>query len=155
MSYSPSLRKARMAQAVERSTVQLDIGTLPPGFGATVGPPVEIEIRDLAEPFSASLPIASDGTQASEICPEDETVVIEEVFDLHDPNCPIVIVPTHWSKGALLNVRNRGDAYVITLYPEEFDPRHPERALTFPNTWTCQDFVSRWYAREAPDPRAR
>lgn len=64
-------------------------------------------------------------------------------------------IPMYWSKGALLNVRNRGDHYCITLYPEEFDPRHPERAMMFPNTWTCQDFVSKWYSRETADPRAR
>lgn len=64
-------------------------------------------------------------------------------------------IPPNWVKGQLLNVRNRGDYYVITLYPEEEDPRHPERALRFSNTWTCQEFVSKWYALESADPRAR
>ncbi|ABI86463.1 hypothetical protein CH72_643 [Burkholderia ambifaria AMMD] len=63
--------------------------------------------------------------------------------------------PAYWSKGALLNVRNRGDAYVVTLYPEEFDERRPERALHFTNLGLCQGFVSRWYSRESHDPRAR
>ncbi|KWA12658.1 hypothetical protein WL26_14735 [Burkholderia cepacia] len=63
--------------------------------------------------------------------------------------------PADWRKGALLNVRNRGDAYVITLYPEEFDEEHPERALRFTNLGLCQGFVSRWYSRESLDPRAR
>lgn len=82
---------------------------------------------------------APAGAQASEIQPEPEAIEI----------------PSHWPKGALLNVRNRGDHYCITLYPEEFDPRSPERAMMFPNSWTCQDFVSRWYSRETADPRAR
>ena len=68
-----------------------------------------------------------------------------------DPNQP----PPDWRKGALLNVRNRGDAYVITLYPEEFSDEHPERALRFTNLGECQDFVSKWYAAEHHDPRAR
>ena len=65
-----------------------------------------------------------------------------------------VTAPTHWPLGALLNVRNTGADYVITLYPEEFDPRRPERALRFTNPGRCQDFVSRWYARQHHDPRA-
>ncbi|RQS63848.1 hypothetical protein DID98_02910 [Burkholderia sp. Bp8984] len=68
-----------------------------------------------------------------------------------EPNQP----PADWRKGALLNVRNRGDAYVITLYPEEFDEEHPERSMRFTNLGECQDFVSRWYAAEHHDPRAR
>jgi hypothetical protein len=63
--------------------------------------------------------------------------------------------PPDWRKGALLNVRNRGDAYVITLYPEEFSDERPERALRFTNPAECQDFVSKWYAAEHHDPRAR
>lgn len=62
--------------------------------------------------------------------------------------------PQDWRKGALLNVRNMGAEYVITLYPEEFHPDRPERALRFSNVAKCQDFVSAWYARESPDPRA-
>lgn len=139
MNYSPSLRKLRMAQAVQ-------------------------EIREPAEPSSASLPNASDGTHASEIRPScldsvsipnpfDRSITIDELeMRLLNEGPPI---PAHWSKGALLNVRNRGDYYVITLYPEEEDPRHPERAMRFANTWTCQDFVSKWYSRETADPRAR
>lgn len=65
-------------------------------------------------------------------------------------------VPHDWCKGALLNVRNLGDiGYAVTLYPEEFDVRHPERALKFPNPCACQDFISNWYARESADPRAK
>lgn len=87
-----------------------------------------------------------------------EVEMPEQIIALSDPERELFVhvdVPAFWSKGALLNVRNRGDDYCITLYPEEFDPRHPERAMMFPNTWTCQDFVSTWYARENPDPRAR
>ncbi len=63
--------------------------------------------------------------------------------------------PADWRKGALLNVRNYGSEYVITLYPEELDHDKPERALHFTNPALCQDFVSNWYQREHCDPRAR
>ncbi len=66
-----------------------------------------------------------------------------------------VEVPPTWTKGQLLNVRNAGEHYVITLLGEEFDPRHPERALKFSNPALCQNFVSAWYSRENHDPRAR
>ena len=69
-----------------------------------------------------------------------------------EPDAPLP--PADWSKGALLNVRVAGAEYVVTLYPEEFDPQHPERALRFGNPALCQDFVSRWYARQHHDPRA-
>ncbi len=65
------------------------------------------------------------------------------------------LVPPDWRPGMLLNVRNAGDCYRITLYPEEYDPRHPERTLRFPNPADCQKFVSLWYSRQSPDPRAR
>lgn len=76
---------------------------------------------------------ASDGTQVGEIRPT---------------------IPSGWLKGQLLNVRNNGIDYVVTLFPEEFDPRYPERALKFSNPAKCQDFVSNWYQRENCDPRA-
>ena len=63
--------------------------------------------------------------------------------------------PEDWTKGALLNVRNAGECYNVTLYPEESDPRHPERTLKFTNPAKCQDFVSKWYARESHNPLAR
>lgn len=63
--------------------------------------------------------------------------------------------PEDWRKGALLNVRGGGAEYIVTLHPEEYDPRHEERCLKFTNLGECQDFVSRWYARESYDPRAR
>lgn len=75
----------------------------------------------------------------------------QEPIEPRDPSAP----PDSWRKGALLNVRNRGDAYVITVYPDEFDPEHPERSMRFTNLGECQDFVSRWYAAEHHDPRAR
>jgi hypothetical protein len=66
--------------------------------------------------------------------------------------------PPSWTKGQLLNVRNRGEFYVITLLGEEDDPPlkpAPNGALRFTNTALCQDFVSKWYATEHHDPRAR
>lgn len=67
---------------------------------------------------------------------------------------PAVEVPPSWTKGQLLNVRNAGEYYVITLLGEEFDPRYPTRALKFTNPALCQNWVSNWYARENHDPRA-
>jgi len=63
--------------------------------------------------------------------------------------------PAGWAKGALLNVRNKGEYYAVTLFPEEEDFRCPERTLKFGNTAECQNFVSKWYQRESADPRAR
>ena len=65
-----------------------------------------------------------------------------------------VRVPLFWTKGQLLNVRNGGEHYVVTVLGEEFDPRYPERAMKFANSAQCQDFVSRWYQRETYDGRA-
>ncbi len=79
--------------------------------------------------------------------PSHEEIV--EYMAAHPP------VPPSWTKGQLLNVRNAGECYVITLLGEEFDPHHPERALKFTNPALCQNFVSSWYAREHFDPRAR
>jgi len=62
--------------------------------------------------------------------------------------------PAGWAKGALLNVRNKGEYYAVTLFPEEEDFRCPERTLKFRNTAETQDFISRWYQRESADPRA-
>lgn len=70
-----------------------------------------------------------------------------------EPAEPALAIPADWTHGALLNVRNQGD-YVVTLFPEEYDYRHPERALRFPNPAECQNFVSNWYARESHDGRA-
>ena len=75
----------------------------------------------------------------------DQIVIIE-------PEAPII--PEHWQKGQLLNVRNAGHAYRVTLFPEDYDDRHPDHCLEFTNPGQCQDFVSRWYARENHDPRA-
>jgi hypothetical protein len=63
--------------------------------------------------------------------------------------------PADWRPGMLLNVRNTGPDYTITLWPEEADPRDPERALHFTNPGECQNFVSLWYSRQSHDPRAR
>jgi hypothetical protein len=83
------------------------------------------------------LTTASDGTQAEEIRPS---------------------IPQSWMKGQLLNVRNRGEFYVVTLLGEEDEPPlkpAPNGALRFTNTALCQNFVSKWYATEHHDPRAR
>jgi len=63
-------------------------------------------------------------------------------------------VPEGWVVGQLLNVRATGSGYNVTLMPEEYDPRYPERAMVFTNYGQCQDFVSKWYARIWHDPRA-
>jgi len=59
-------------------------------------------------------------------------------------------IPEDWNLGALLNVRNNGAEYLVSLYPEEYDPRRPERTLRFSNSADCQNFVSAWYARTYP-----
>lgn len=53
-----------------------------------------------------------------------------------------------WCKGQLLNVRNAGSHYNVTLLGEEYNPQQPERCLQFTNSGDCQNFVSRWYAPE-------
>ena len=73
----------------------------------------------------------------------------------YEPPEPALDIPPDWQMGALLNVRNTGADYCVTLYPEEYDWRHPERAVRFTNPARCQDFVSQWYARVWVDPRAR
>jgi hypothetical protein len=58
-----------------------------------------------------------------------------------------------WCKGQLLNVRNAGSHYNVTLLGEEYDPRRPERCLQFTQINDAQNFISRWYARESgPTP---
>lgn len=87
---------------------------------------------------------------------KDGTVVEAELSVLREtfPEPEIRVPPEHWSQGALLNVRNTGADYCVTLFPEEYDRQHPERALRFTNTAECQSFVSRWYSRQSADPRA-
>ena len=63
--------------------------------------------------------------------------------------------PADWRKGALLNVRNHGAEYIVTLHPAEYDPRHQDQCMKFTNVGECQNFVSAWYQREHSDPRAR
>ena len=81
-----------------------------------------------------------------------ESVLSEAVETFPEPEAPTL--PDGWSVGALLNVRNTGADYCITLYPEEYDYRHPERAIRFTNPAQAQDFISQWYARTWVDPRA-
>lgn len=81
-----------------------------------------------------------------------DTAIIEEA---PTPEAPEESLPPGWRKGALLNVRNYGPEYIITLWPEEYDPLKPERAMRFGDPGACQNFVSDWYSRETADPRAR
>lgn len=60
------------------------------------------------------------------------------------------VYPDFWTRGQLLNVRNAGSHYNVTVLGEDFDTRYPERCLQFPNSWECQAFVSWWYA---PQPQ--
>ena len=92
--------------------------------------------------------------------PEPAPVVIEvpesSTWNVPAPEeAPALAIPRDWIKGALLNIRNGGDCYLVTLLGEEYDVRYPHRTLKFPNSADCQNFVSRWYSRESPDPRAR
>lgn len=88
----------------------------------------------------------SQAEEAIELAESAEMVIVPR--ETNEP-------PADWRKGALLNVRNYGDAYVVTLYPEERDDEKPERHLRFTNQGECQAFVSAWYATEHHDPRAR
>jgi hypothetical protein len=93
---------------------------------------------------------------ASEIL-NHQTIAAEQIIpaELLDD---LPVAPVSWTKGQLLNVRNRGEFYVVTLLGEEDDPPlkpAPNGALRFTNTALCQDFVSKWYATEHHDPRAR
>lgn len=81
--------------------------------------------------------------------PEQFAQVLIEVNEIAGPQ-----IPNHWQKGQLLNVRNTGVDYVLTILGEEFDHRHPERALRFSNSSTCNDFLGHWYSRQSHDPRA-
>lgn len=95
--------------------------------------------------FEVNIRRPSEHAQASAVPIPDEDAIVDPA---PDP------VPPDWQLGALLNVRNAGAYYIVTLFPEEFDRRHPERALRFQNSARCQDFVSQWYARVWRDPRA-
>lgn len=54
------------------------------------------------------------------------------------------VYPAHWVPGQLLNVRNYGGDYVVTLMGEEIGD---DNTMKFNNTFDCQEFVSKWYAR--------
>jgi len=99
------------------------------------------------------IPAATEPQRAVRIIEENGS---ESWIAIQDPSVPVV--PPSWTKGQLLNVRNRGEFYVLTLLGEEDEPPlkpAPSGALRFTNTPLCQDFISRWYARESHDPRAR
>jgi hypothetical protein len=90
--------------------------------------------------------------------PEDEEDKDEDEDTQGAPSAdPTHQHPPGWLKGQLLNVRNRGE-YVVTLLGEEDEPPlrpAPSGVLRFSNSAKCQEFISRWYARESYDPRAR
>lgn len=112
--------------------------------------------RDFS-PSPVGLMSASDGTHADEIRPQFRVATSDDP-PIGDPcieGSHAWFLPAGWIKGQLLNVRNNGSEYVITILGEEFDPRYPERALRFSNPALCQDFISHWYQRENSDPRAR
>jgi hypothetical protein len=126
-------------------------------------------------------PTAADSMEAAEVALSDivkqaldqaiapEQIVPPEVLrevslptqqDFEESTAELLLstAPPSWTKGQLLNVRNRGEFYVVTLLGEEDDPPlkpAPNGALRFTNTALCQDFVSKWYATEHHDPRAR
>lgn len=87
------------------------------------------------------------------------TTGVRRVLQVHGDSAPVELpaqdqTPEEkaqaagWVKGQLLNVRNAGEYYNVTLLGEEYDPRSPERCLQFTSINDCQMFVSRWYARE-------
>ena len=97
------------------------------------------EARDKLNKVAAELPIRAV------TFPETE----EKLHAFGDIDQTIgYIIPSDWHKGQLLNVRNTGADYTITLYPEEYDKRSPERALHFTNPAEAQNFISLWYMRE-------
>lgn len=92
---------------------------------------------------------------ATEPAPAEETTPPLMGDSVTLPDGEIVVTPPGWRTGAMLNVRNYGSHYTITLWPEEFDPEHADRSIRFTNPGKCQDFVSKWYSRQSHDPRAR
>jgi hypothetical protein len=58
----------------------------------------------------------------------------------------IHLVPRHWIKGQLLDVRRYSDgSYIVTLLGEELD--EDTQTMKFNSTIDAQAFVSNWYAR--------
>ena len=82
--------------------------------------------------------------------PKTEQAVAVEEDPTPAPYIPKI--PLDWRVGMLLNVRNTGADYTITLFPEEFDPRKPERSLHFDSSYEAQHFVSFWYSRDGSCP---
>lgn len=92
--------------------------------------------------------------RVSDVVPTPVRHAVEVLLDdlLVEPDAPAP--PPDWILGSLLNVRCTGPDYAVTLFPEEYDPRKPERTLRFTNSALCQGFVSAWYSRTYHDPRA-
>ena len=58
-------------------------------------------------------------------------------------------IPTHWRKGALLDLQRYADgSYRATLLGEEAKPELANY-MEFDSSHTAQTFVSYWYARES------
>jgi hypothetical protein len=138
----PTLRLRKTAEAVQ-SIDRFSIEKLPDGNIISRDNETMIRISEQYKLSDVEIPLSTH--EAVEIA-EDAGFEIE------------VRAPASWTKGQLLNVRNRGEFYVITLLGEEDEPPlkpAPNGALRFMNTALCQDFISTWYSRESHDPRAR
>jgi hypothetical protein len=82
------------------------------------------------------------------LVPVAELITQQSIDEFVEENQkPRLEIPEDWNLGALLNVRNNGAEYLVSLFPEEYDPRQPERTLRFANSAECQNFVSAWYSR--------
>lgn len=107
-------------------------------------------------PKKANLLTAESENAPSAAVDEPVALAQEPSLPVEESEAPQSIeTPADWTKGALLNVRNHGEHYIITLYPEEYSRDREERCIKFTNVGRCQDFVSDWYARQSHDPRAR
>ena len=78
--------------------------------------------------------------------PAISNVPVPEVEMVPEDTCNGRTYPKCWLRGQLLNVRNNGGYYTVTLLEEEFDPERPERAMVFTDNIEAQNFISHWYS---------